>query len=127
MELTGHEQNADFYKEHFISAEPLKAGLFELCSEYYFSKSNMRHQYQLPSGVVTIKQTRHEPSACASCRRYFVSSRGKIWYCRPNNVITDTRAEKMLNLPEKLESQLNFADKKEMTIRLRFGCDRAVD
>ncbi|HEK9104062.1 hypothetical protein KFD70_28380 [Bacillus pfraonensis] len=45
MELIGHEDNKNFYKENFISLEPIKAKLYEKCYQYFYSRVDICHYY----------------------------------------------------------------------------------
>lgn len=133
MEMVELSTNREFYINHFLDAEPLKANFFSRCLEYYYNKGNMRHQYQFESGVVTIKQTRHERSACLSCKRVFVNSEGKIWFCSPENILVDFKtAPKSLLDPALLKTSLtnrfNSITDNRLRERMAFGgCLRACD
>ena len=132
MELAEHDDNREFFAGHFMDGEPLKADLLSRCEEYYYNKGNMRHQYQLPSGVVTVKQTRLEPSACASCKRIFCTSEGKIWFCYQDNVLADIQSppsalDDPLALEAAIGNRFNSGTDERLQERLVGGCRHACD
>lgn len=132
MELVELDDNREFFASHFMDGEPLKAVLLSRCDEYYYNKGNMRHQYQLPTGVVTVKQTRYERSACASCKRIFCTSEGKIWFCYQENVLVDIQSHPLaLHDPVALESAIsnrfNAGTDDRLQERMLRGCFHACD
>lgn len=132
MELVELDDNRAFFNEYFLDAEPLKALLQSRCSEYYYNKGNMRHQYQLPTGVVTVKQTRYERSACQSCKRIFCNSEGKVWFCYQSNVLVDIKINpQILNAPTTLEDSIarrfNAGTDDRLQERMLRGCHHACD
>jgi GTP 3',8-cyclase len=129
MELIGHEDNWDYYNKNFIDAEFIKERLFGKSHSYQYKKLDMTHVYVFEKGNVSVKQTRHEESACSICRRMFVSSEGKMWFCRPENILMDFRAEessteKIVGL---MENRYNDTTKNGQIQRLQHGCARSCD
>ncbi|MCP9760109.1 radical SAM protein [Aquitalea sp. S1-19] len=129
MELIGHEDNWDYYKANFVDAEPLKAKLMDQCMVYQYKKLDMTHVYALPTGNVSVKQTTHERDACRVCRRMFVSSEGKLWFCLPENQLFDFRNAdpKTLNITNLMDNRYNEITQKGEDQRLAHGCSRACD
>ena len=132
IELIKNNYKDDFFNQHYVTGDIIKAYLLSECYEYRYNKIMMTHHYYLPSGLVSVKQTNREHYACEFCNRFFVSSNGKIWFCNKNNVIGDIRNKnKSLinkgNLKNIIENRMNDNVRNAEMQRLAFGCLACCD
>lgn len=132
MEMVRNETNRSFYDKHYMSAECLKSELYDQCIEYRYHKGNSKHSYVLPTGLVTVKQTRLDLDACASCERIFISSEGKIWFCKPDTLLCDFREDRKmlaskLGMKNLIANRFSQWSESRLLERLQNGCDRMVD
>jgi cyclic pyranopterin phosphate synthase len=127
MELIGHRDNWTYFQDNYVSLEPLKAKLFERCYEHLYSRAKVAHEFRLPTGIVTLKQTDKEKEGCKFCRRIFVSSEGKIWFCLPENELGDFREVEASSIQDFIDNRYNEITELAEKDRLAYGCDRMCD